>query len=322
MAQRNPLFEEDFQRYNVYPVIYKDVWKFVELQRKAEWKESEISLTEDKRHWEKLTDDEKHFIKHVLAFFAASDGIVLENLVTRFWGDVKMLEARSFYTVQANMEFIHSLMYGLLIDALITDPVEKDKTFKAIQNYPCIAKKAQWALNFIDDTKASFATRLLAFICVEGIFFSGAFCAIFWLRERKIMPGLASSNELISRDEGIHCEFAIWLYNHYVERLDEHFVLEIVRSAVQIEEEFILEALPCRLLGMNSEMMREYIRYVADRTLKQLGYKTLFNAQQPFPFMDKICVQSVTNFFDSTETNYQHEIGEAKSYDWNADLDF
>lgn len=317
----SPLFCEDSSRFVLFPIQYPDVWEFVQKQRKADWKEHDVNLTQDLADWNRLTLDEQFFIKHVLAFFAASDGIVLENLAMRFMGEVQMPEARFFYVEQAHIEAVHSIMYSLLIDTYVKDPAEKQRLFRAIENYPCIARKAEWAQRYIQST-ANFSTRLLAFACVEGIFFSGSFCAIFWLRERGLMPGLAVSNELISRDEGLHCEFAVWLYTRYVECLPQEEVHRIVADAVAIEEEFIVEALPCKLLGMNSEMMREYVRYIADRLLKQLGYDPLYGAKQPFAFMDKICVASVPNFFDVNVSNYQMSIGEATSYNFDEELDF
>jgi len=315
------LFIDTPDRFVLFPIKYPDIWEFRQKHHKAFWNVSDVNLTQDLPYWEHLSSDEQHFVKHVLAFFAASDGIVLENLVTRFLSEVRMPEARSFYTIQAQIEDIHSEMYSLLIDTYVRDPVEKNKLFRAIETFPCIQRKAAWAQKYISST-ADFSTRLLAFACVEGIFFSGSFCAIFWLRERGVMPGLAVSNELISRDEGLHFEFALHLYLNYVERLPEPVVHDIVKEAVGIEEEFIVEALPCKLLGMNSNLMRDYIHYIADRMLKQLGYATLWNVSQPFAFMEKICLSSIPNFFDVDVSNYQMSVDSAQTYNFEEELDF
>jgi ribonucleoside-diphosphate reductase subunit M2 len=240
----------------------------------------------------------------ILAFFAASDGIVLENLASRFMNEVQVSEARAFYGFQIAMENIHSETYSLLIETYIKDKEEKNKLFNAIEHFPCIKKKSDWAQKWIHDNRSSFATRLVAFACVEGIFFSGAFCSIFWLKKRGLMPGLTFSNELISRDEALHCEFAILLYSKLIKKVDKARIHEIIKEAVEIESEFICEALPCRLIGMNSEMMTQYIQFVADRLCVQLGYKKIYNVTNCFPWMEMICLESKTNFFEKRVSEY------------------
>jgi ribonucleoside-diphosphate reductase subunit M2 len=268
------------------------------------WRAEELDLSKDLTHWETLTADEKYFISMILAFFAASDGIVLENLASRFMNDVQLAEARAFYGFQIMMENVHSESYSLLIETYIKDKEEKMKLFNAITNYPCIKKKADWAQKWIHDNRSSFATRLVAFACVEGIFFSGAFCSIFWLKKRGLMPGLTFSNELISRDEALHCEFAILLYSKLQKKIEKNRINEIIKEAVDIETEFICEALPCKLIGMNSEMMIQYIKFVADRLVVQLGYKKIYNVVNPFEFMELISLESKTSFFERRNDAY------------------
>jgi ribonucleoside-diphosphate reductase subunit M2 len=268
------------------------------------WRAEEIDLTKDFVNWESLSADEKYFISMILAFFAASDGIVLENLASRFMNDVQVSEARAFYGFQIAMENIHSETYSLLIETYIKDKEEKHKLFNAIENFPCIKKKSDWAQKWIHDNRSSFATRLVAFACVEGIFFSGAFCSIYWLKKRGLMPGLTFSNELISRDEALHCEFAVLLYSKLVKKLDKNRIHEIIKEAVEIESEFICQALPCRLIGMNSELMTQYIKFVADRLCVQLGYKKIYNVNNPFDFMELISLESKTNFFEKRVDSY------------------
>jgi ribonucleoside-diphosphate reductase beta chain len=253
----------------------------------------------------KLSKDEKYFIKNVLAFFAGSDGIVLENLGKRFMNEIQIPEARCFYAFQMAMENIHSITYSLLIDTYINDPKEKDHLFKAIETIPCVQQKANWAIKWIESDKASFATRLVAFAAVEGIFFSGSFCAIFWLRERGLMPGLTFSNELISRDESLHCEFAYLLYSMVNNKLSQQEIHELIREAVEIEKNFITESLPCRLIGMNSDLMKQYIEYVADRLIVQLGYEKLYKTKNPFGFMERISIESKVNFFEARNHSYE-----------------
>lgn len=268
------------------------------------WRSEEIDLSKDMNHWLALSDSEKYFISMILAFFASSDGIVLENLGMRFCNEVQVAEARAFYGFQIAMENIHSETYSLLIDTYIKNPEEKDKLFNGIDNFPCIKKKADWAQKWIGDKRSNFATRLIAFACVEGIMFSGAFCSIYWLKKRGLMPGLTFSNELISRDEALHTEFAILLYNKLLKKVSKNKVYEIIKEAVEIETEFICDALPCRLIGMNAELMTQYIQFVADRLSLQLGYDKIYNVNNPFDFMVLISVEQKTNFFESRVSDY------------------
>jgi len=299
-----PLLAPDDNRFVMFPIKYQDIWEMYKKQVDCFWRAEEIDLTKDLTHWNTLNDDERHFISMILAFFAASDGIVLENLASRFMNDVQVSEARAFYGFQIAMENIHSESYSLLIETYIKDELKKGTLFNAITNYPCIKKKSDWAQKWIHDNRSSFATRLVAFACVEGIFFSGAFCSIFWLKKRGLMPGLTFSNELISRDEALHCEFAILLYSKLVRKLDKARIHEIIKEAVDIETEFICDALPCRLIGMNSEMMTQYIEFVADRLAVQLGYKKIYNVANPFDFMELISLESKTNFFERRVGEY------------------
>ena len=268
------------------------------------WRPEEIDLTKDISHWDTLNEAERYFISRILAFFAASDGIVLENLAIRFMNDVQISEARAFYGFQIAMENIHSHTYSLLIDTYIKNTEEKDRLLNAIDNFPCIKKKSDWAQKWIHDNRSTFATRLVAFACVEGIFFSGAFCSIYWLKKRGLMPGLTFSNELISRDEALHCEFAILLYNKLIKKMSKSRIHEIIKEAVEIEVEFICEALPCRLIGMNSVLMTQYIQFVADRLCVQLGYDKIFNVKNCFPWMELISLESKTNFFEKSSDAY------------------
>jgi ribonucleoside-diphosphate reductase subunit M2 len=268
------------------------------------WRAEEIDLSKDTAHWESLTNQERYFISMILAFFAASDGIVLENLAARFMGEVQLSEARAFYGFQIAMENIHSETYSLLIDTYIKDREEKTTLFKAIDNFPCIKKKADWAIKWINDKRSSFATRLIAFACIEGIFFSGAFCSIYWLKKRGLMPGLTFSNELISRDEALHTEFAVLLYSKMVKKLSKSKIVEIIKDAVEIEKEFICEALPCRLIGMNSDLMNQYIEFVADRLIVQLGHDKIYGTKNPFDFMEMISIEGKTNFFEKRVAEY------------------
>jgi ribonucleotide reductase beta subunit family protein with ferritin-like domain len=292
--------------YVMFPVRHPDIWNMYKKAQSAFWTAEEIDLSKDINDWNELTDKERHFIKHVLAFFAASDGIVNENLAVRFMSDVDLPEVRAFYGFQIAMENIHSETYALLIDTYISDKKEKSDMFDAINKMPCIKRKADWALGWISSTDASFAQRLVAFACVEGIFFSGSFCSIFWLKERGVMHGLCSSNEFISRDEALHTEFAILLYSKIPagKRLAETVVTGIVKEAVDIELDFIVSSLPCSLLGMNALVMSSYIKFVADRLLVQLGYEKVYNERNPFAFMDRICLVGKANFFEQRESNY------------------
>ena len=280
------------------------------LQKNARFllADEEIDLS-DLKHWKSLNDKEQHFIKHVLAFFAASDGIVLENLGQRFLTEVQLPEARATYGFQLMMENIHSETYSLLIDTYIKDEKEKLKLFKAIENYPCIKKKADWAIKWIQDNRSSFATRLIAFAAVEGIFFSGSFCSIYWLKKRGLMPGLTFSNELISRDEGMHTDFAVCLFKKLIKKPKKAKVAELIKEAVDIEKEFICEALPCKLIGMNQKLMKEYIEFVADRLIVQLGYSKIYNVKCPFDFMEMISLEGKTNFFEKRVGDYSLSSG-------------
>jgi ribonucleoside-diphosphate reductase subunit M2 len=288
----------------MFPIKYEDIWQMYKKQVDCFWRAEEIDLTKDLVHWQCLNNDEQFFISMILAFFAGSDGIVLENLATRFMNDVQVSEARAFYGFQIAMENIHSQTYSLLIETYIKDKDEKHKLFNAIEHFPCIKKKSDWAQKWIRDNRSSFATRLVAFACVEGIFFSGAFCSIYWLKKRGLMPGLTFSNELISRDEALHCEFAVLLYSKLLKKVDKNRIHEIIKEAVEIETEFICEALPCRLIGMNSELMTQYIKFVADRLSVQLGYKKIYNVTNCFPWMELISLESKTNFFEKKSDAY------------------
>ena len=299
-----PLLVPDDNRFVMFPIKHNDIWEMYKKQIDCFWRAEEIDLSKDLTNWESLNADERHFISMILAFFAASDGIVLENLASRFMSEIQVSEARAFYGFQIAMENIHSETYSLLIETYIKDKEEKSKLFNAIEHFPCIKKKSDWAQKWIHDNRSSFATRLVAFACVEGIFFSGAFCSIYWLKKRGLMPGLTFSNELISRDEALHCEFAILLYSKLLKKIDKARIHELIKEAVDIETEFICEALPCRLIGMNSEMMSQYIRFVADRLCVQLGYKKIYNVSNPFDFMELISLEGKTNFFEKRNDSY------------------
>lgn len=305
MAQTEPILEENKDRFVLFPIQHDDIWQFYKRAEASFWTAEEIDLSPDLVDWEnKLNDDERHFIKHVLAFFAASDGIVNENLAENFVAEVQYTEAKFFYGNQIAMENIHSETYSLLIDTYIKDSADKKNLFNAIETMDCVRKKADWALRWIDE--GSFAERLIAFAAVEGIFFSGSFCSIYWLKKRGLMPGLAFSNELISRDEGLHCDFACLLYNnHLVNKLSKETVTGIILDAVEIEKEFILDSLPVRLIGMNSDLMSQYIEFVADRLLSELDCDKVFNVANPFDFMDMISIQGKTNFFEKRVGEYQ-----------------
>ena len=306
---KNPLLTENENRYVMFPIVDADIWKMYKKQMDCFWRAEEIDLSKDIKHWTTLTDNEQHFIKHILAFFAASDGIVLENLGQRFMNEVQLAEARAAYGFQIMMENIHSETYSLLIDTLVKKETEKTKLFQAINNFPCIKKKADWAIKWINDNRSSFATRLIAFACVEGIFFSGAFCSIYWLKKRGLMPGLTFSNELISRDEGMHTDFAVLLFSKLNTKPKRAKILEIFKDAVEIEKEFICEALPCRLIGMNSALMSQYIEFVADRLLVQLGYNKHYKSENPFDFMEMISLEGKTNFFEKRVGDYSLSSG-------------
>lgn len=304
-AQPEPILQENPNRFVLFPIKHDDIWQFYKLNEACFWTAEEIDLSADLNDWNnKLNDNERHFIKHVLAFFAASDGIVNENLAENFVNEVQYTEAKFFYGFQIMMENIHSETYSLLIDTYIKDNKEKDYLFNAIENMECVKKKADWALRWIDE--GSFAERIVAFAAVEGIFFSGSFCSIFWLKKRGLMPGLSFSNELISRDEGMHCDFACLLYNdHIVNKLDAETVKKIIVDAVEIEKEFVSDSLPVNLIGMNAELMCQYIEFVADRLLEALKQPKVWNVENPFPWMDMISLQGKTNFFEKRVGDYQ-----------------
>jgi ribonucleoside-diphosphate reductase subunit M2 len=299
-----PLLNPDDNRFVMFPIKYEDIWQMYKKQVDCFWRTEEIDLTKDLAHWDTLTQEEKFFLSMILAFFAASDGIVLENLGLRFMNDVQISEARAFYGFQIAMENIHSQTYSLLIETYIKNIEEKDKLFRALDNFNCIKKKGDWAQKWIKDNRSGFATRLIAFACVEGIFFSGAFCSIYWMKKRGLMPGLTFSNELISRDEALHCEFAVLLYSKLVNKVKKSRVHEIIKEAVEIENEFICEALPCRLIGMNSQLMTQYIQFCADRLCIQLGYDKIYNVGNPFDFMELISLEGKVNFFERYNDSY------------------
>ena len=315
-----PILTENPNRYVMFPIEDHDIWKQYKKQMDCFWRAEEVDLSKDYKDWEKLSKNEKHFIKMVLAFFAASDGIVLENLGMRFMSEVQISEARAFYGFQIMMENIHSEMYSLLIDSYIKDREEKTKLFKAVENFECINKKANWAIKWIHDKRSAFATRLVAFACVEGIFFSGSFCAIYWLKKRGLMPGLTFSNELISRDEGMHTDFAVLLYTKLQKKISKTRIYEIIKEAVEIEKEFICEALPCRLIGMNQDNMKQYIEFVADRLVVQLGYDKIYNSANPFDFMEMISIEGKTNFFEKRVGDYSlsNNVKDDSAFDFNA----
>ena len=304
-TQTEPILRENKDRFVIFPIQHSDIWEYYKKAQASFWTAEELDLHTDLEHWaKKLNDDEKHFIKHVLAFFAASDGIVNENLAENFVAEVQYPEAKFFYGFQIAMENIHSETYSLLIDTYIKDPKEKDMLFHAIDTLDCVKKKADWALKWIEN--ASFAERLVAFAAVEGIFFSGSFCSIFWLKNRGLMPGLSFSNELISRDEGLHCDFACHLYTkHLTNKLPKERVRQIIVDAVEIEKEFVTDALPVRLIGMNADVMKQYIEFVADRLLMELDCDKEYGSSNPFSFMEMISLQGKTNFFEKRVGEYQ-----------------
>lgn len=317
------LLKENKNRFVLFPIKYDNIWQMYKQAEASFWTAEEIDLTQDLVDWPRLNDGERHFISHVLAFFAASDGIVNENLATTFLESVQIPEAKCFYGFQIMMENIHSETYSLLIDTYIKDPKEKDRLFNAIDTVPCVSKKAEWALKWINN--GSFIERLLAFAAVEGIFFSGSFCSIFWLKKRGLMPGLSFSNELISRDEGLHCDFACMLYTQYIQnKLPQDQVRTIILDAVEIEKEFVTDALPVDLIGMNARLMSQYIEFVADRLLVALGLPKHFNATNPFDFMEMISLQGKTNFFEKRVSEYQKSgvMAEKDTQKFSLDEDF
>ncbi|KAH0518545.1 Ribonucleoside-diphosphate reductase subunit M2 [Microtus ochrogaster] len=308
-VEDEPLLRENPRRFVVFPIEYHDIWQMYKKAEASFWTAEEFDLSKDIQHWEALKPDERHFISHVLAFFAASDGIVNENLVERFSQEVQVTEARCFYGFQIAMENIHSEMYSLLIDTYIKDSKEREYLFNAIETMPCVKKKADWALRWIGDKEATYGERVVAFAAVEGIFFSGSFASIFWLKKRGLMPGLTFSNELISRDEGLHCDFACLMFRHLVHKPSEQRVQEIIINAVRIEQEgdceFLTEALPVKLIGMNCALMKQYIEFVADRLMLELGFSKIFKVENPFDFMENISLEGKTNFFEKRVGEYQ-----------------
>lgn len=320
--QNELLLKENKERFVLLPINYPRVWEMYKKHEASFWTAEEIDLSSDTKDWNNLNDGERHFISHVLAFFAASDGIVNENLAVNFMSEVQLPEARCFYGFQIMMENIHSETYALLIDTYIKDNTEKTRLFNAIDTVPAVKKKADWALRWIDN--GSFAERLVAFAAVEGIFFSGSFCSIFWMKKRGLMPGLTFSNELISRDEGLHCEFACLLYSMLQNRLPESEVHGIIRDAVEIEKEFVTEALPVALIGMNAKLMQQYIEFVADRWISELGYTPIYNTTNPFDFMEMISLQGKTNFFEKRVGDYQKAgvLGNKESKEFTLEEDF
>lgn len=323
-AQSGILAPND-SRFVLFPIKYHQVWEMYKKHMAVFWTSEEIDLVPDLNDWGKLNNDERHFISHVLAFFAASDGIVNENLALRFYNDVQIPEARCFYGFQIAMENIHSETYSLLIDTYIKDPKEKDKLFNATQNMACIGKKAQWAMKWIKSDK-SFAHRVVAFAAIEGIFFSGSFCAIYWLKKRGLMAGLCTSNEFISRDEGLHCQFACLMHSllNQDERIDASTITQIITEAVEIEKEFISEALPVSLIGINAELMKQYIEFVADHWLQQLGVDLFYKTKNPFEWMELISLEGKTNFFEKRVSEYQRPgvLGEKQSHTFTLDAEF
>ncbi|MBC5837920.1 ribonucleotide-diphosphate reductase subunit beta [Flavobacterium sp. WC2421] len=325
MSQIEPILQENKNRFVIFPIKHHDIWEFYKSMEASFWTAEEIDLSQDLNDWNnKLSDDERYFVKHILAFFAASDGIVNENLAENFVNEVQYAEAKFFYGFQIMMENIHSETYSLLIDTYVKDEAEKDELFNALEVFPAIKKKADWALQWIESD--SFAERLIAFAAVEGIFFSGAFCSIYWLKKRGLMPGLTFSNELISRDEGVHCDFAVHLHNHHlVNKVPKERIRSIIVDALNIEREFITESLPVSLIGMNAVLMTQYLEFVADRLLVELGCEREYNTTNPFDFMDMISLQGKTNFFEKKVAEYQksgvmNTDGDAQKISFDADF--
>ncbi|MDR6845437.1 ribonucleotide-diphosphate reductase subunit beta [Flavobacterium granuli] len=326
MSQIEPILQENKNRFVIFPIKHQDIWEFYKSMEASFWTAEEIDLSQDLNDWNnKLSDDERYFIKHILAFFAASDGIVNENLAENFVNEVQYAEAKFFYGFQIMMENIHSETYSLLIDTYVKDETEKSDLFNALDVFPAIRKKADWALKWIESD--SFAERLIAFAAVEGIFFSGAFCSIYWLKKRGLMPGLTFSNELISRDEGVHCDFAVHLHNHHlINKVPKERIRSIIVDALNIEREFITESLPVSLIGMNAGLMTQYLEFVADRLLVELGCDREYNVANPFDFMDMISLQGKTNFFEKKVAEYQKsgvkvtEGGDSQKISFDADF--
>ena len=320
-----PLLRPNPRRFVIFPIKYHDIWQMYKKAEASFWTAEEVDLSKDQIHWEALKDEERHFISHILAFFAASDGIVNENLVERFSKEVQVTEARCFYGYQIAIENIHSEMYSLLIDTYIKEPVQRDFLFNAVETLPCVKKKADWAMKWIGDEHSAYSERVVAFAAVEGIFFSGSFASIFWLKKRGVMPGLTFSNELISRDEGLHTDFACLMFSHLVHKPSRERIYEIITDAVEIEQEFLTDALPVALIGMNCDLMRQYIEFVADRLLLELDCEKQYNVENPFDFMEHISLEGKTNFFEKRVGEYQ-KMGVAststKSREFTLDADF
>lgn len=321
------LLTPEKNRLTIFPLKHFEIWNMYKKAVSCFWTSEEIDLSKDYDDWVKLSNNERKFIKGVLAFFSSSDTIVNMNLAERFINEVQPLEAKYFYNFQEAIENIHSEVYSLLIDTYIKDPKEKNETFNAIENSPAIKNKADWCMRWINDHEAPFAQRLIAFAIVEGVFFSGSFCAIFWMKEKGKMPGLCFSNELISRDEAMHVEFAVLLYSYIKNRLPEETVLSMMKDAVDVEKDFIVASMPCALLGMNSDLMSTYIEFVADRLLTQLGYEKIFNAHNPFPFMERISIETKSNFFESrvgeyAKANVGGDTDHSKLYEFSLDAEF
>jgi len=313
LTMEDPLLVPSNSRFTTFPIRYPDLWALYKKAIGSFWTVEEIDLGSDIKDWDKLNDDERHFIKMVLAFFAASDGIVMENIDLNFSKDIQIAEARSFYAYQAFNESIHSETYSLMIEKLVKDPTEKESLFRAIETSPAVKQKAEWAMSWMSQD-SPFAQRLIAFACVEGIFFSGSFCAIFWLKKRGLMPGLSFSNELISRDEGLHQEFAVTLYSHLVEKCPSKDIHKIVQWACEVESEFITQALPCKLIGMDAGEMTQYIQFVADRLMTQFGEQPIYGAKNPFDWMENISLEGKTNFFEKRVGDYsKHMVTEGDS---------
>ena len=314
-----PLLEPTLDRFTIFPLKHHNLWDLYKKAQMSNWTAEEIDLSKDMEDWVQLTDNEQKFIKYILAFFAGSDGIVFENINNNFADEVQASEARSFYGYQCHNEMVHGETYSKLIDKYIKDSSEKKQLFQAIQTIPCIERKAEWAMKWFDKSRP-FAERLFAFACVEGIFFSGSFCAIFWLKKRGLLPGLCFSNELISRDEGLHQEFAVELFNMLQQKPSKDIIHTIIKEAVEIEKGFIIDALPCSLIGMNSEKMSEYIEYVSDRLLKQVGHPTIWNSKNPFDFMENISLDGKTNFFEKRVGDYGKLDDETENIEFNEEF--
>ena len=298
------ILRENPNRFTVFPVTYNEIWRHYKQAVSCFWTPEEIDFSKDIEHWIKLSSDERYFIENVLAFFASSDGIIMENLAQRFMRDIQIPEARQFYSYQIFIEAVHSETYSLMIDTYVKDNIKKNKLLNAIQEIPCVKEKAEWAVKWIENKEEDFGTRLVAFAIIEGVFFSSSFCSIYWLKERGLMPGLTFSNELISRDEGQHTDFACLLHSMLKNKPSQEKVFEIIKTAVDIEQRFIIDSIPCNLIGMNSKLMKEYIEFVADRLLTQLGYEKIWNSKNPFLFMELISLNSKANFFEVKASNY------------------